>query len=76
MVGEGRPYDEVDWAGPTALVLGSEAHGLDAGLVARVDQVVTIPMSGQVESLNVGVAGAVVAFEAARQRRARAGGSA
>ena len=54
-----------------ALLLGSEAHGLPDDLVARAGTRVTIPMVGNVESLNAGVAGAVLAFEAARRRRAR-----
>ena len=52
-----------------AVLLGSEAHGLTAELGARADARVTIPMVGKVESLNAGVAGAVLAFEAARRRR-------
>jgi TrmH family RNA methyltransferase len=69
----GAPYERVDYRGPTALVLGSEAHGLPPELLASMDVMVTIPMHGHVESLNVGVAGAVLAFEAARQRRAGIG---
>jgi TrmH family RNA methyltransferase len=63
------PYDAVDLTGPVALVLGSEAHGLPEGL--EVDRSVSIPMAGAIESLNVATAGAIVCFEAARQRRAR-----
>ena len=55
--------------GAVAVLLGSEAHGLAPDLVARADARVTIPMVGRVESLNAGVAGAVLAFEAARRRR-------
>lgn len=65
----GRPYDEVDYAVPVAVVLGNEAHGLPAGLDAHLDQRVTIPMAGRVESLNVGMAAALICFEALRQRR-------
>jgi TrmH family RNA methyltransferase len=65
-------YETVDLRGPVAIVLGSEAHGLPAVVLAAVDAVVAIPMLGAVESLNVGVAGAVLAFEAARQRRGHA----
>jgi tRNA G18 (ribose-2'-O)-methylase SpoU len=68
----GDPYDAVDLTGAVALVLGSEAHGLPDGLEAQIDGNVAIPMTGRVESLNVGVAGSVLLFEAARQRRARA----
>lgn len=62
---ESAPLD-----GAVAVLLGSEAHGLPAGVVDRADALVTIPMVGNVESLNAGVAGAVLAFEAARRRRA------
>lgn len=65
----GMRYDQVDLAAPTALVLGNEAHGLPAGAAAAVDGWVSIPMAGRAESLNVGMAAAVLCFEAARQRR-------
>jgi len=68
-VRSGTPYDEVDWRQPTAIVLGNEAHGLEPGLETALDDTVTIPMVGRSESLNVGMAAAVLAFEAARQRR-------
>jgi TrmH family RNA methyltransferase len=68
-----QPYDAVDLAGPVALVLGSEAHGLPAGLAAGVGVAVTIPMEGRTESLNVGMAGTILCFESLRQRRARHG---
>ncbi|MDQ3304616.1 MAG: RNA methyltransferase [Actinomycetota bacterium] len=75
----GRPYDELDYDVPVAVVLGNEAHGLPTatgptgptGLDAHVDQRVTIPMAGRAESLNVGMAAALICFEALRQRRAR-----
>lgn len=69
----GTVYDHVDYAVPSAVVLGSEAHGLPTGVEASLDELVTIPMSGPTESLNVGMAGTIVCFEALRQRRARAG---
>lgn len=69
----GTPYDEVDLTGPLALVLGNEAHGLDPGLEPLVDQRLSIPMAGRAESLNVAMAGAVLAFEALRQRRVGGG---
>lgn len=66
-----RPYDLVDWTLPSALVVSNEAHGLSAEAIAycKNAQRITIPMSGGTESLNAAVAGAVVLFEAARQRR-------
>jgi TrmH family RNA methyltransferase len=66
----GTPYDEVDLTGPVALVLGSEAHGVPAGLDHLIDDRLTIPMVGRSESLNVAMAGSVLCFEALRQRRA------
>jgi RNA methyltransferase, TrmH family len=68
--------DELDLTAPVALVLGNEAHGLDPGLAGQVDATVTVPLSGaHVDSLNVAMAGTVVCFEAARQRRARGSGT-
>ena len=64
----GEPYYRVDLAAPTALVLGNEASGLPAPAAAAIDGWVTIPMAGRTESLNVGMAAAVLCFEAARQR--------
>jgi TrmH family RNA methyltransferase len=69
--GAAEPYDAVDLTGPVALVLGSEAHGLPDAVTSTLDRVVSIPMAGDTESLNVAAAGAIVCFEVARQRRAR-----
>lgn len=60
-------YD-VDLRGDVAVLLGNEAHGLPADVVADAELAVRIPMAGRVESLNVAMTGTVVAFEAARQR--------
>jgi TrmH family RNA methyltransferase len=64
----GTPYHRADLREPTALVLGNEAHGLPPALTGALDGWVTIPMAGRAESLNVGMAAAVLCFEAARQR--------
>jgi TrmH family RNA methyltransferase len=69
----GEDYTTVDLRRPTAVVLGNEAAGLPAGLETLLDGGLTIPMTGRSESLNVGMAAAVVCFEAARQRRAAVG---
>jgi TrmH family RNA methyltransferase len=63
----GAPYYAADLRPPVALVLGSESHGLPGGVDALLDGYVHIPMQGGIESLNVGVAGSVLLFEAARQ---------
>jgi 23S rRNA (guanosine2251-2'-O)-methyltransferase len=62
-------YD-LDLTGPTALVLGAEGDGLRQLTAKTCDELVTIPMQGAVESLNVSVASAVCLYEAVRQRRA------
>ena len=68
--GGGAP-DAVDLTGPAALVLGNEARGLPPEVEALLDERVTIPLEGPVaDSLNVALAGTVLCFEAARQRRA------
>jgi TrmH family RNA methyltransferase len=68
IAGKGTPVEAVDLTAPVAVVLGNEAHGLPAS--AAIDEWVTIPMVGRSESLNVGMAAAVLCFEVARQRRA------
>lgn len=62
-------YTEIDWTGPSALILGPESTGLMPEEVNLADRQVSIPMKGMAESLNVAVAGGVLLFEAARQRR-------
>ncbi|MDE0903417.1 MAG: RNA methyltransferase [Planctomycetota bacterium] len=61
---EGQPLGEFDWSGPRALWVSGETSG-DPECFAEFDQV-TIPMAGQVESLNVTVAGALLLFAAGR----------
>jgi len=63
-----QTYNAVDFTLPTAIVLGAEGTGLRRLVRDRCDLVVSIPMSGHVESLNVSVAAGVVLFEAVRQR--------
>jgi 23S rRNA (guanosine2251-2'-O)-methyltransferase len=59
-----QEYDRVDYASPTALVLGGEGRGLHQNVVRRCDFLVRIPMTpGGVASLNVSVAAGVVLFE-------------
>ena len=62
-------YTEIDWSRPSALILGPESTGLTAEELELADRRVSIPMKGMAESLNVAVAGGVLLFEAARQRR-------
>jgi 23S rRNA (guanosine2251-2'-O)-methyltransferase len=64
-----QPYDAIDWTLPSAIVLGAEGTGLRRLVRESCDFLVSIPMAGKVESLNVSVAAGVVLYEAARQRR-------
>lgn len=63
-------YEAVDFALPTAIVVGSEGEGLRRLTRDRCDRLVRIPMRGAVDSLNVSVATGVALFEAVRQRGA------
>lgn len=65
---EGQPLFDVDFRRPLMIVLGGEGPGLPEDVLALADATVTIPMAGHVESLNVGVAGALLLYEAFRQR--------
>jgi 23S rRNA (guanosine2251-2'-O)-methyltransferase len=62
-------YDQIDFKMDCALVLGAEGHGLHEQIRKKCDFLVSIPMAGKVPSLNVSVAGAIVMYEVARQRR-------
>ena len=62
-------YDELDYKMHCAIVLGAEGKGLHDLVRRRCDFLVSIPMLGHVASLNVSVAGGIVMYEVARQRR-------
>jgi TrmH family RNA methyltransferase len=66
---KGTPIDQANLAGPCAVFIGSEGAGLPKNVMAQVDELVAIPHTPQVESLNAGVAGSILLYEAARQRR-------
>lgn len=64
-------YSDFDLKAPLALVLGSEGKGIRRLVREKCDAVVSIPMRGRVNSLNVSVAAGVVLFEVLRQRSLR-----
>ena len=66
-------YDHFDFTGDCVLVLGREGAGLHDLVRRTCDHLLRIPMAGGVSSLNVSAAGAVVLYEAFRQRRIKAG---
>ncbi|MBA2386787.1 MAG: RNA methyltransferase, partial [Acidimicrobiia bacterium] len=63
---QGVRHTDADWSGPLAIVMGSEAPGLDDA--APVDDWVRVTHSGRTESLNVAMAATLLCFEAARHR--------
>ena len=64
----GRDGDTLDVTTPIALVVGNEAHGLAPDVQSRLDEIVTIPMHGAADSLNVAMAATVLLFDLDRRR--------
>lgn len=63
-----RSYDEQDYTGPIAIVVGNEGKGIRKLVKEKCDFLVKIPLYGKIGSLNASVAGGLVLFEAARNR--------
>jgi TrmH family RNA methyltransferase len=66
---KGTPLGEARLTGLLAIFIGNEGSGLRRDLTTRMDEVVVIPHTPQVESLNAGVATSILLYEAARQRK-------
>lgn len=64
-------YDEPDYGGGTAFLIGNEGNGLTEEAAALADQRIRIPMGGRLESLNAAMAAGILMYEANRQRRRR-----
>jgi TrmH family RNA methyltransferase len=67
---KGRLISEVDLRVPIAFVIGNEGAGIPKEILAEADEIVAIPQSPKVESLNAGIASSILLYEAARQRSA------
>ena len=65
---EGTDYRQWKVSGPIALIIGNEGKGMSAGLKKNVDETLTIPMTGHVQSLNAGVAAGLLMYEVFRKR--------
>ena len=64
-----KEYTEVDLVKPSALILGSEGKGISSEILKLADERINIPLTGEIESLNVSVASGVFLFEFLRQRK-------
>lgn len=63
-----KPYTQINYQKPTAIVLGTESAGLTNFWIENSSQNIIIPMRGEIDSMNVSVTAAIVTFEALRQR--------
>lgn len=65
---DGATFYEKDFTGGCAFLIGNEGNGLSDEISAKADDLIRIPMCGQVESLNAAISTAVIAYEVLRQR--------
>ena len=66
---DGEPWCQTDYTGGTAFVIGSEGRGIGQLVKKKCDKTVSMPMVGQINSLNASVAAGILMYEAARQRQ-------
>lgn len=66
---KGKPLDQANLTGPLVVFIGSEGAGLSHDLLAEMTEIVAIPHSPNVESLNAGVAASILLYEVARRKR-------
>ena len=65
---DGQCWCEIDYTGPVALIVGSEGKGMSRLLTEKCDFIASLPMYGEISSLNASVAAGIVMYEIARQR--------
>ncbi|MCZ7668375.1 MAG: hypothetical protein M5U34_14880 [Chloroflexi bacterium] len=70
-VSHATDYTTINWQNPSAIIIGSEAHGAGSQAQALAAAKLTIPMQTNTESLNAAIAAAIILFEAVRQRKDR-----
>lgn len=61
-------YNRAEMSGPLAIIMGAEDTGISPALLRKADELVRIPILGQIGSLNVSVAASLMVYEALRQR--------
>ncbi|HEY2363324.1 MAG TPA: RNA methyltransferase [Candidatus Angelobacter sp.] len=66
---KGKPLHEANFTGAAMIVVGNEGAGVPPEILSLADELVTIPHSARVESLNAGIAASILLYEAARQRQ-------
>lgn len=66
---KGKPLHEANFTGAAMIIVGNEGAGVPAEILSLADELVTIPHSPRVESLNAGIAASILLYEAARQRK-------
>jgi TrmH family RNA methyltransferase len=67
---KGKPLHQADFTGAAMIVVGNEGAGVPPEVLSLADELITIPHSPRVESLNAGIAASILLYEAARQRKA------
>jgi TrmH family RNA methyltransferase len=70
---KGKPLHEANFTGAAMIVVGNEGAGVPQEILSLADELVTIPHSARVESLNAGIAASILLYEAARQRGTKIG---
>ena len=71
---DGKDYEKVDFRGGTALVIGAEGEGISRLTAEKCDMAVSLPMKGQLDSLNASVAAGIVMYRVLSSRRKGSGG--
>ncbi|HBI03847.1 MAG TPA: RNA methyltransferase [Paenibacillaceae bacterium] len=66
---ESKPYDQISYKDSAVLIIGNEGSGVSPNLLSLTDHNVVIPIYGKAESLNAGIAGSILMYEAVRQRK-------